>query len=87
MKIFAMNDCDWMAGEDLESCIQKYLADYAGSQSRDDALDDARELSGKEMDRLKFCDEDGTKRTFREQLDLMVAAGEQFPTFFASTEY
>lgn len=87
MKIFAMNECDWMAGGDLESCVQRFLADYAGDLSREEALDGEHELSESDMDRLKFGDEDGQKRTFREQLELMVEQGVVFPEFFASTEY
>lgn len=81
-----MNETDWMAGVDLESCIQKYLADYAGDFTREQVLDDPDELSDAQMDRFVFADDDGEKRTFREQLALMVAGGVTFPEFFASTE-
>ncbi len=34
IRIFAMNDCDWMAGLDLESCIEKYLAEFASGLTK-----------------------------------------------------
>lgn len=37
-----------------------------------------------EMNRFTFRDDDGTTRTFREQLDKMIAEGETFPCCFAS---
>ena len=82
-----MNAYDWMAGADLESCISVYLREYAHDLPRDEALDDPGELSDAEMDWLEYVDPDGERCTFREQLEKMVASGQQFPAFFASTEY
>jgi hypothetical protein len=85
MKIFKLNDCDWWAGEDLESVKSAYIEEVGG-----DVDDDARELTEAEMDSLDFVDElpdYGEHRTFREQLRRMIDSGAQFPCFFASTEY
>ncbi|MDO9365160.1 MAG: hypothetical protein Q7T58_02290 [Methylotenera sp.] len=86
MKIFEMNDCDWVVGESLEQIKLAYLKDYGENAEY------AMELTDSELDTLIFtdCDENetptGGKRTFREQLEIEVAAGGTFPRLFASTE-
>ena len=87
MKVFSMNEYDWMAGESLESCITKYLSYYAGGEESDVALDEPHEVLADKMGRMKFHDEDGSVRTFREELDRLIAEGGRFPRFFASTEF
>ena len=87
VKIFAMNDCDWMAGYDLESVTLAYakLFDCSGE------VDDPHELTAEEMDRFRFDDGDTEDMdewpTFTEALAKLVADGQKFPCFFASTEY
>jgi hypothetical protein len=84
VKIVQINDCDWWIGESLEACVQDYR------ENVDDAPEytgDARELTDAELDKVMFNDEDGSKRTFREQLAVDVAEGGKFPRLFASTEY
>jgi hypothetical protein len=55
IKVFRLNDCDWYAGTSLEECIEHYMKDM--HLSREEAADaDARELSEKDMQRLKFID-------------------------------
>lgn len=88
IRIFALNDCDWYAGADLESCIQDYLE--MTSAAREDVIENPHELDDEAMDRLVFVDDTGdttVRRSFREQLDRMIAEGVEFPNFFASTEY
>ena len=85
LKVFAMNDCDWMAGGTLEECKAEYLRKYTGEHDPE-AFDDPHEVPADRMAKMKFHD-DGTVRTFAEQLQRMIHAGEKFPTFFASTEY
>ena len=90
MKIFRMNDCDWMAGESLEACITAYKKTCEGSGlSDDELLDEPRELTDHEMDRLKFWEgtPDNPKGTFREALAKMEDEDAEFPVFFASAEY
>jgi hypothetical protein len=57
----------------------------------EDVSDNPHELTEEEMDTLQFSDEPGApaaaKRSFREQLDKLIAEGQTFPCFFASTEY
>ena len=87
--VFQMNDCDWMAAATPESAI----AGYEEYKSPDDDFvkEPPTELSDETMARLKFTGEPGEPdagtRTFREELDRRIAAGETFPQFFASTEY
>lgn len=86
MKIFRMNDCDWMIGPTLEECIAYFQEEYSGT------VEDARELTDEELDTLIFCDSNVhdipvARRTFRKQIQIEVANGGSFPRFFASTEY
>lgn len=95
MKVFAMNDYDWMAGESLESVTELYLKEYNPDNLRaDEVLDEPYELTEELLDRFRFHDAytdgaDGPEsyRTFRQELNRRVAAGETFPCFFASAEY
>lgn len=82
VKIFRMNDCDWMAGESLEECKRKYHAQYSSAD-----IQAAREIKESDYDKILFSDGDGKVRSFREQLNRMIESGVKFPTFFASTEY
>src|SRR5882724_4024653 len=80
-RIFRMNDCEWFAGSDIESCIKTYFTEYLSEddtpENREEYLDEAEELSDAEMDRLKFTDIEGewglagTQYTFREALEHM----------------
>lgn len=90
IKVFAMNDCDWMAGESLESVKAAYMAEHAYGLPEDEAMDDPHELTEAEMDRLRFHDDEAKPedyQTFRQRLNFMVNRGDDFPCFFASTEY
>lgn len=90
MKIFSMNDCDWMAAETLEEAKAAYIATvWAGTREPEvEAFDDPGEISEEQYDKLLFTDFDAnTKCTFRQQLERMIQQGEEFPAFFASTEF
>jgi hypothetical protein len=91
--VFQLNEFDWWAGYDLESVKSAFLYETGFDEGQ---LDNPHEVADLDMERLKFVDGDdpinadgtpGGTRSFREQLDLMIARGEQFPCFFASTEY
>jgi hypothetical protein len=91
-----LNDCEWYAGEDLESCIKYYFEEALGEpdtpKNREDYLEEpCEEVPEEAMNRMRFVDDDGlvgeTTRTFREQLDHLIANGQQFPMMFATTEY
>jgi hypothetical protein len=89
IKVLSMNDYDWMAGETLEACKVEYIEHYGGDvweDENEDQFEGARELTTADMQHYKFADDDGEVRTFQEQLDKMIAEGDKFPQFFASTE-
>jgi len=67
MKIFRMNDCDWMAAETLDEAKAAYLGTvWAGThEPENDAFDDPGEISEQQYDKLLFTDFDNqTKCTF-----------------------
>jgi len=86
MKIFAMNDCDWMAAEDAESAKSAYISDDG-----EDSDQPPIELTDEEMDKFRFADEDVRDPekwpTFRQDLQRRIASGQEFPQFFASTDF
>lgn len=88
VKVFAINDCEWWAGRDLESIKAAFIKAGYGDES---SFCEPHEVVDPEMNRLTFVDDlsdvNSHKSTFQEHLDLMVAQGAEFPCFFASTEY
>lgn len=102
MKIFKMNDSDCYAADTMEEAV-KAMAENLGFQTTSEEIAAMRaeygveepvELTDEDLGLLNFVDEeeDGSnsadsKRSFREQLALMIESGEEFPCFFASTEY
>lgn len=119
VKVYAMNDCDWVAAPDLETAKAFYLQLTGFKGTEEECFDDPYELSAEAMGSLifvdtevscRYCREGAPKakpigiqprhkvgglaipceiprRTFAEQLARMISQGEQFPCFFASTEY
>jgi hypothetical protein len=91
VKVFKMNDCDWYAGRNLEEVKAFVLAETG--MPEDEAFDNPGELSDEAMRELRFRHTDGndlrakTTVSFAERLAEMVAEGQEFPAFFASTEY
>jgi hypothetical protein len=98
IKIFNMDDCTWVAAKDVDDAWQG-LASWMGQSVEETRADyedkdnPPQELTDADLDRLKFVDDMGessseTTRTFREQLSVMMEADpDQFPCFFATTEY
>jgi hypothetical protein len=96
MKIWKMNDCDWVMAPTLQEAI-KVMADMfcEGDISKiDEYLDEPDEISEEAYDKLKFCDlepgEDGwdkpeNKRSFREEMNRRITEGKG-AEFFASNE-
>ena len=101
IKIFRMNDCDYVAAEDFESAVQWYLK-FTGL-TRAEALDGTEGVvSSESMGKLKyFIDDDVELRahgaapgkvsrleiSFAEELQHLISVGQEFPCLFASTEY
>lgn len=85
IKIYSLDDIEWWAGESLEACVQE-----GRRQCGEDCYpesSDQYELSEEQIQELKFIDEDGSTRTFAEELDRRIAAGETFPQSFAAAEW
>lgn len=96
VRVWKINDCEWWAGEgDAEAILAAYMNETGCS--REDAVGGDTELpelvTDAELDTLLFTDTDedenavGEPRTWRAELERMVAAGVRFPILFASTEY
>lgn len=89
IKVWTMNDCDWVAAGTLEEA-REYYKEITGMDHDECNFDDGSEepISDEAMDKMKFHDEGLPEPiTFRQQLDRLLAQGQQFPMFFASTEY
>jgi len=95
MKVFRMNDHDWVAAETREQAEQFYRhvevdeCDLTEEEFREEQEGQVpHELGSAAMTNLLFTDDDGkTKRTFQDQLDRLVEEKAEFPCIFASTEY
>jgi hypothetical protein len=96
IKVFEVNDCDWVAAATLEDAMAFYAKEcFAGNRAEafPDGEEEVAEVTDEAMNRLKFRDDEfhdddkATIRTFREELQRRIDAGDKFPQFFASTEY
>jgi hypothetical protein len=100
IKVFAMNDCDWYAAETLDDALRAMAELYCfpptpegiADMRKEYEVNEPSELSAEAMARMTFQeeDEDGSgaeMKSFRVKLDEMIAGGEEFPCFFASTEF
>lgn len=85
IKVFALDDIEWWAGESLKSCLEEARR-QAGADCYPESSDQ-HEVSDEAMQVLIFEDEDGTRRTFAEQLLREIASGASFPCIFAATEW
>jgi hypothetical protein len=90
VRVWKLDDYDWWAGYSLESVIAAARAE-CGQECYEDAETDAMEMDDADMQRYTFNDPDSEpgkqKLTFAAELQRRIDAGEQFPQFFASTEY
>lgn len=92
VKVYRMNDCDWMAAANMDEAKAAYLQDFAGGLTAEEAFEGVYELTDFDLSRMKYTrtEDDGEpigKITFRQELDLMIVSGTKFPNFFASTEF
>lgn len=99
-RVFKMDDCDWWMARTLQEARETYQRETGVD---DEAIEDSRELTDEEMDKLHFVDTDegeqpvpGSRRTFREELrqrvELMQKLKAEYgiepePELFACTEY
>lgn len=95
IRVWKINDCEWWAaGGEAEDVLDAYTQETGCS--REEATGDADGLpelvTPLEMTKLLFTDTDedgnpqGVPRSWREELDRMLASGVKFPILFASTE-
>lgn len=97
MRVFRMNDCEWWMARTLDEAKQDAAHQWGYPSvlpaEKDEMFDEAHELSDEELARLKFVEDaevprdQWVRRTFREELDRRIAAGETKPGLFACTEY
>jgi hypothetical protein len=85
-KVYAMDDFYWWAATSRESAIASFIAEMEKEQLEEWDSEEVTELDEEEMQSL-FYHADDARITFKEQLQRMMAAGEQFPCMFASTEF
>lgn len=85
IRVFALDDVEWWAGRSLEECLAA-ARELCGQDCYSEP-GDMGEVSGEAMQKMMFHDEDGTVRPFAQELQRRIAAGEQFPQHFASTEW
>jgi hypothetical protein len=72
MKVFKINKFDFYMAPTLEEAITQAMAD--SGLSRDEAINEPRECTAEELQRLVYGDDDGNGRTFQEELDRRLAA-------------
>lgn len=89
IRVYALTDCDWYAGADVQSCVDLYLANSGDAETLTEH-GVPEPLADEDMERLEFHDmEEIPKvvRSFRAELDRLIASGAEFPVFFATSEY
>lgn len=93
----------WIAAGTLQDAVMCYAAGIGYTMDDDprwgkaafkadhpDIWNEARELTEEELESFSFYDDlyqKTGKRSFREQIQKMVEQGEEFPMFFAVSEY
>lgn len=85
IRVYRMDDMEWWAGESLAACVAEGRAQCGDDCYSDD--NEQYELSDEQMQRMKFIDEDGSTRSFADELARRIAAGETFPQPFAAEDY
>lgn len=86
MKIFMVDEWEYWAGKSAADVKKAYL-DLIGEKDAEEYADiQILKLSQKKMKEYIFNDDDGSKRTFEEELQRMIESGEKFPCIFAVTE-
>lgn len=84
MKVFKINDYDWWMAPTLEAAIEAAVQETG--IPADELVEDPYELTPEAMQRLTFTDDDGSKRTFRQELERRLGEDPRVQCF-ASTEY
>ena len=82
IEVYELHDGDWWAAKSLTEAILE--ARKTCGETYYPMVLTAKPLTDDEMKSHIFRDDDGSRRSFRDQLDLMIASGERFPCCFAS---
>lgn len=85
VRVFRMDDLEYWAGESLEACVAEGRR-VCGDDCYPDDPHEQYEVTDEGMQRLKFIDDDGSTRTFAEELARRFKAGETFPQPFAAED-
>ena len=88
IKLWQTGQPDWIAASTREEAavLMKSLYDLTDEQVKE-YEEDLEEVPDKKLDVLIFHDDDGSTRTFREEMNRVIAAGEKFPCMFASSDF
>lgn len=86
ISVFRMDDMEYWAGESLEACVAEGRR-QCGDDCYPDDPHEQRQVTDEGMQRLKFIDDDGSERTFAEELARRIEAGETFPQPFAASDW
>lgn len=94
LKIWQVTEIEWVAAvnaEDALKACREYYEQCYGKDAEQELKVHLEEFGNQpiasNMDRLKFTDDDGESRTFREELARRIASGDEFPQLFATSEY
>jgi hypothetical protein len=79
MKVFKLNDYEWWMGPDWDA-VRDHYKQLTGLDD-EEAFDDPRELTDREMLLTHFRDDDGTVYTFAEWRDRLIERGEGIGLF------
>ncbi|WP_440030433.1 hypothetical protein [Chromobacterium amazonense] len=85
VRVYEMNDCDWVAARSKEEAIQFY-----GEIAVPEDFENVQELSAQQLDGEQFHVGDDRRSptiSFRQRLQQLVDGGETFPQLFATTEF
>lgn len=86
LKVFEMNDCEWVAHYSIGEAIYLYQKEFGGTDPENWIY--ARELSKGEMRRLKFVtEEDDSKGNPRKISFAKQLSNLKQPGYFATTEF
>ena len=90
IKIFQINDYDWVAAETIDEAIACACSTF--NLSEEEVYDEsaAGELSEEKLDEYKYYltdDTDGPSRTFKQELESRINDKQEFPQVFATSEW
>ena len=86
--IFELNDfTEFWAGESLEACVLAAMEQSGLPREAVFHEGFGQRLSQAEMEHLRFVDENGSVRSFAEQLAREITTGRSFPCLFAADDY